>query len=50
MCAIVSIVNLQYKIDTAAVGGLQAVLGFLKLFGYENLTSSFGYGIDVRRS
>lgn len=47
MCAIVSIANMQYGIDTAAVGGLQAMPGFLKVFGYEDPTSAFGYGIDV---
>jgi hypothetical protein len=47
MCAIVSIANMQYGIDTAAVGGLQAMPGFLKVFGFKDPTSPFGYGIDV---
>jgi len=47
MCAIVSIANIQYGIDTAAVGGLQAMPGFLKVFGFEDPSSPFGYGIDV---
>lgn len=47
MCAIVSVANMQYGIDTAAVGGLQAMPGFLKVFGFEDPTSPFGYGIDV---
>jgi hypothetical protein len=47
MCAIVSIANMQYGIDTAAVGGLQAMPGFLKVFGFEDPSSPFGYGIDV---
>lgn len=38
---------MQYGIDTAAVGGLQAMPGFLKVFGYEDPTSPLGYGIDV---
>ncbi|KAG9203649.1 hypothetical protein G6514_002667 [Epicoccum nigrum] len=37
---------MQYGIDTAAVGGLQAMPGFLKVFGFEDPSSSFGYGID----
>lgn len=50
MCAIVSIANMQYGIDTAAVGGLQAMPGFLMVFGFEDPTSPFGYGIDVSES
>ncbi|KZM25607.1 substrate-specific transmembrane transporter [Ascochyta rabiei] len=46
MCAIVSFANMQYGIDTAAVGGLQAMPGFLMVFGFEDPTSPFGYGID----
>ncbi|KAH6638432.1 general substrate transporter [Boeremia exigua] len=46
ICAIVSIANMQYGIDTAAVGGFQAMPGFLKVFGFEDPTSPFGYGID----
>lgn len=50
ICAIVSVANMQYGIDTAAVGGLQAMPGFLKVFGFEDPTSPFGYGIDVSGS
>jgi len=38
---------MQYGIDTAAVGGLQAMPGFLMVFGYEDPTSPLGYGIDA---
>jgi hypothetical protein len=41
---------MQYGLDTAAVGGLQAMPGFLMVFGYEDLTSPLGYGIDVSTS
>lgn len=34
-------------IDSAAVGALQAIPGFLKVFGYEDLSSALEYGIDV---
>lgn len=37
---------MQYGIDTAAVGGLQAMPGFLMVFGYKDPTSPLGYGID----
>jgi hypothetical protein len=39
---------MQYGIDTAAVGGLQAMPGFLAVFGHEERGSVLGYGIDVR--
>ena len=38
---------MQYGIDTAAVGGLQAMPGFLMGFGYEEPASPLGYGIDA---
>ncbi|ETI26647.1 hypothetical protein G647_10408 [Cladophialophora carrionii CBS 160.54] len=46
ICCIVSIANTQYGFDTAAVGGLQAMPGFLKVFGYEDPQSPIGYSID----
>jgi hypothetical protein len=39
---------MQYGLDIAAVGGLQAMPGFLMVFGYEDPTSPLVYGIDVR--
>jgi len=33
--------------DSAAVGALQAMPGFLKVFGYPDPSSPLGYGIDV---
>lgn len=47
ICSAVAIASMQYGIDTAAVGGLQAMPGFLMVFGYKDSTSSIGYGIDV---
>jgi hypothetical protein len=38
---------MQYGIDTAAVGGLQAMPGFLMVFGYKDAASPLGYGIDA---
>ncbi|KAF2750941.1 maltose permease MAL61 [Sporormia fimetaria CBS 119925] len=46
VCCLVSVANLHYGIDTSAVGGMQAMPGFLKVYGYEDPTSPFGYGID----
>jgi hypothetical protein len=47
ICSTVAIASMQYGIDTAAVGGLQAMSGFLMVFGYEDPASPLGYGIDV---
>jgi hypothetical protein len=47
ICSAVAIASMQYGIDTAAVGGLQAMPGFLMVFGYEEPSSPLGYGIDV---
>ncbi|KAJ5380981.1 uncharacterized protein N7496_003409 [Penicillium cataractarum] len=38
--------NMQYGFDLAAVGSLQAMPGFLKVFGYPDPTSDTGYAID----
>ncbi|KAF2850685.1 general substrate transporter [Plenodomus tracheiphilus IPT5] len=46
ICSAVAIASMQYGIDTAAVGGLQAMPGFLMVFGYKDPTSPLGYGID----
>lgn len=39
--------NMQYGLDSSAVGALQVMPGFLKIFGYEDSNSELGYGIDV---
>jgi len=40
---------MQYGFDLAAVGSLQAMPGFLKVFGYPSQESDTGYAIDVSR-
>jgi hypothetical protein len=47
ICSAVAMASMQYGIDTAAVGGLQVMPGFLKVFGYQDPTSPLGYGIDA---
>lgn len=47
ICCAVALANTQYGLDTAAVGGLQAMPGFLRVFGYEDPSLPLGYGIDV---
>ncbi|OJD31699.1 general substrate transporter [Diplodia corticola] len=46
ICTVVSIANMQYGLDLAAVGGLQAMPGFLIVFGYPDPSSAGGYAID----
>ncbi|KAL2864127.1 general substrate transporter [Aspergillus lucknowensis] len=46
ICCVVSMANLQYGFDLAAVGALQAMPGFLKVFGYSVRGSETGYAID----
>ncbi|CAE7001266.1 hypothetical protein PTNB85_09070 [Pyrenophora teres f. teres] len=46
VCSAVAIASMQYGIDTTAVGGIQAMPGFLMVFGYEDPESPLGYGID----
>lgn len=46
IACIVSTANMQYGFDSAAIGALQAMPGFLKVFGYPDPTSPFGYGIN----
>jgi hypothetical protein len=46
ICCIVATANMQYGFDSAAVGALQAMPGFLKVFGFVDPSSPFGYGTD----
>ncbi|KAI1633046.1 general substrate transporter [Biscogniauxia mediterranea] len=46
ICAIVAIANMQYGLDSAAVGSLQAMPGFLAVFGYRDPNQPGGYGIE----
>lgn len=47
ICAVVAVANMQYGFDSSGVGGLQAMPGFLKIFGFKDPSSPLGYGIDV---
>ncbi|KAL8408497.1 hypothetical protein RB594_007075 [Gaeumannomyces avenae] len=46
ICWVVGIANMQYGFDSAAVGALQAMPGFLSVFGYEDAKNPTGYGIN----
>jgi MFS family permease len=39
----------QYGIDFGAIGGLQAMPGFLKVYGYVDPTQASGYNISTER-
>ena len=41
---------MQYGLDSAVLAGLQAMPGFLVVFGHPNPALAGGYGIDVRVS
>ncbi|KAI1611804.1 general substrate transporter [Exophiala viscosa] len=44
-CSIACLGGLQLGIDLGAIAGMQAMPGFLKVFGYPDKTATFGYGI-----
>lgn len=46
ICFVVAIANMQYGLDSAVVGSLQAMPGFLVVFGYPDPSIAGGYGID----
>ncbi|KAJ9613280.1 hypothetical protein H2200_003222 [Cladophialophora chaetospira] len=48
ICLAVSMANCQYGFDTATVGGFQAMIGFLEIFGYENPESKTGWSIHTQ--
>ena len=48
MCAVVAMANMQYGLDSAVLAGLQAMPGFLAVFGHPNPKLAGGYGIDVK--
>jgi hypothetical protein len=47
MCGIVAVANMQYGLDSACLASLQAMPGFLRVFGYPDPNLRGGYGIDV---
>ncbi|KAI4869218.1 general substrate transporter [Hypoxylon rubiginosum] len=46
ICATVAIANMQYGLDSAAIGSLQAMPGFLAVFGYRDPSQATGYAIE----
>ncbi|CAK7236758.1 hypothetical protein SCUCBS95973_009719 [Sporothrix curviconia] len=45
ICAVVAVANMQYGLDSAIVASLQAMPGFLKVFGHADPTAAGGYAI-----
>ena len=48
IAAAMSLANCQYGYDAAAVGGFQAMIGFLKVFGYEDPKAKIGWSIATQ--
>jgi len=45
-CILVSMSQFQYGIDFGLIGGMQAMVGFLKVFGYVDPSTPVGYNIS----
>ncbi|EJU05941.1 MFS monosaccharide transporter-like protein [Dacryopinax primogenitus] len=45
-CILISMSPFQYGIDFGLIGGLQAMVGFLKVFGYSDPSTPIGYNIS----
>lgn len=48
-CTLVSMSPFQYGIDFGAIGGLQAMRGFLEVFGHPDPMTPIGYNISPER-
>lgn len=48
-CSIIAMCAFQFGLDFSLIGGLQAMPGFLKIFGYQDPTSPIGYNISTVR-
>ncbi|MCJ1394678.1 hypothetical protein MMC18_007558 [Xylographa bjoerkii] len=46
-CCLVSMSPFQYGIDFGLIGGMQAMIGFLKIFGYVDPATPIGYNIST---
>jgi len=45
-CLLVSMSPFQYGVDFGLIGGMQAMIGFLKIFGYVDPATPIGYNIS----
>ncbi|KAK3323362.1 general substrate transporter [Cercophora scortea] len=46
VCCLVSMANLEYGLDSGVIGTLQAIPGFLAVFGYQDQFIPGGYGLN----
>jgi MFS family permease len=47
ICSFMLLANTQYGFDSSTMSGFQAMVGFLKVFGYQDSTSKTGWSIDT---
>ncbi|KAF2190562.1 MFS transporter [Zopfia rhizophila CBS 207.26] len=47
ICLAMSLANCQYGYDTATIAGFQAMVGFLKVYGYQDKKSKIGWNIHT---
>jgi MFS family permease len=45
-CILVSLSPFQYGVDFGLIGGIQAMIGFMSVFGYKDPKSPVGYNIS----
>jgi len=48
-CTLMSLCPFQYGLDFGLIGGLQAMIGFLRVFGYEDASVPGGWNISTER-
>ncbi|KAK4033812.1 hypothetical protein C8A01DRAFT_49691 [Parachaetomium inaequale] len=48
-CSLMSLCPFQYGIDFSLIGGMQAMIGFLRIFGYEDPNVPGGWNISTER-
>ncbi|KAG8156818.1 hypothetical protein KVR01_013423 [Diaporthe batatas] len=48
-CTLVSMCPFQYGLDFGLIGGLQAMIGFLKIFGHEAPETPLGWNLSTER-
>ncbi|KAF2470708.1 MFS transporter [Lindgomyces ingoldianus] len=47
ICLAMSLANCQYGYDTATIAGFQAMVGFLKIYGYKDKKAKIGWNIHT---
>ncbi|KAK4118829.1 general substrate transporter [Parathielavia appendiculata] len=48
-CTLMSLCPFQYGLDFGLIGGLQAMIGFLRVFGYEDINVPGGWNLSTER-